>query len=229
MKSNKSIARKSITALPLLLGVSLSLAPVVRAQTVPADLATAAKEACKKSAIAKGFTVISEDNVTPKGTDGANVVLSLSKAGHPAKLTCGYTKATGAALTDDTKVAVAPSPAATVSATGVAETVEKHHFPWGWLWLLPLLAIPFFFLGKNKEQPVARSYDTPVVSETYQGIVENNGARVNVHAQPNETSMVIGSLEHGQRVTLSNNSDNNWLQLSDGGWIPARSLRRNVV
>jgi hypothetical protein len=216
---------KTLLVFPLLLGSALSLSQVAHAQTLSAELTNTAKEACKKSAVDKGFKVENIVSVTPKGTDGANVVLTLSKDGHPAKLTCGYSKTAGAAIGED-KVATAT----TTTPSPVVETKTEEHkgFPWKWLLLLPLLAIPFLFLGK-KERPVAASYDTDLDVREYHGLVETDGNRVDIHAQPNSSSMVIGHLDHGQSVLLSGNHDNDWTQLKDGGWIPSRHVRRQVV
>jgi len=218
---------KALRTLPLILGASLSLTPaIVHAQAISAVLGNTAKEACSKSAVAKGFKVENVVSVTPKGVDGANVVLNLSKGGHPAKLTCGYSKAAGASIAEATPTpeVATPTPTPTVQAA----PVEHGGFPWKWLLLLPLLAIPFLFLGK-KERPVAASYDTDLDNREYSGLIETDGNRINIHAQPNDSSMVIGHLESGQSVLFSGNNDNGWTQIKDGGWIPSRYVRRQVV
>ncbi len=216
---------KTLRTLPLLLGAALSLTPAIaNAQTISTVLGNTAKEACSKSAVAKGFKVDNVVSVTPKGVDGANVVLNLSKDGHPAKLTCGYTTASGASIAEATPTPEAANPTPIVKAA----PVEHNGFPWKWLLLLPLLAIPFLFLGK-KERPVAASYDTDLDNREYSGLIETDGGRIDIHAQPNDSSMVIGHLESGQSVLFSGNNDNGWTQIKDGGWIPSRYVRRQVV
>jgi|GEM_PF-777680 len=237
MKKNRSLSAKSLTSVPILLSFTLSLTSAVYAQKVSLEISKPAKEACIKVAKEKGYDKINIVSVEPKGTDGANVVLNLTKDGHTDKLTCGWSKKAGAAFGEDK--AATPAPVATPVATPAVVTTpqaaptpapEHHGFPW-WLLAIPILgALAYFFLRKKEPEivqatPRATGYDTV---EQYEGIIENNGNAVDVYSQPNSSSLVTGSLNDGQRVTLSGTQDNNWSQLSDGGWIPTRFIRKQT-
>ncbi len=84
------------------------------AQSVPEELASTAKTACVDAAKSKGFQLKKVVSVTPKGSDGATAVLTLTRSKQIFKLTCGYTKAAGASIGGDAKApaAAAPEPAA---------------------------------------------------------------------------------------------------------------------
>jgi hypothetical protein len=169
----------------LALAVALTLPS--HAQTVPQALSDAATAACKDSAVAKGFQVVNVVAVEPKsGTaDAANVVLNLSKNGQAFKLTCGYTKAAGAAIGDTSSPAAVatatpspvetatPSPTATpsVTPTPAPATAEKPAGISPWWWLLPILGIPLLallFRSPRREAvapPPERTYTPPPAPE----------------------------------------------------------------
>jgi len=231
MKKNRSLVAQSLATVPILLSFTVSLTPAVYAQS--AEVSKTAKEACIKVAKDKGYKKINIVSLTPKGTDGANVVLSLSKeadGGNPAKLTCGWSQKAGAAFGEDKVAPVAATTPAPVTTTAPVVTKERGGFPW-WLLLLPLLGLGAYFLLRKKpavEETIARPivYDS---IEPYEGIIQNNGSAVDVYSQPNSSSMVMGTLNDGQRVRLSGSQDNNWSQLSDGGWIPTRYVKKQVM
>jgi hypothetical protein len=226
MKTLEKLAsRSAISAITvtLLWGVPL----VAQAQTVPTDLANAAEEACKSSAVAKGFQVVDVVSITPKsGTaDGADVVLNLTRDGQPFKLTCGYSKTAGAAIGESSTATTAPALAPTTAPVpATTTTTTDTGFPWWWL-LIPILGIPLLALLFKKDRPVATPTGT---ARTYvapkEAIVRGYGNSVNVYSGPGTTYQVSGSLRDGQRVTLSNQTSNDWSQLADGGWIPTSSL-----
>lgn len=108
--------------------IGASVFSSVQAQVNP-TLSTAAQDACKASAVAKGFQVAEVVSVEPKaGTaDGVDVVLSLTRDGQPFKLTCGYTAASGAAIGDTQAPAATTAPAP--ATTNTAPTTTAPHPP----------------------------------------------------------------------------------------------------
>ncbi len=174
------------------------------AQTVPSDLSAAATEACTRSAESKGFQVKDVVSVEPKaGTDGANVVLNLDRAGQAYKLTCGYSKSAGAMIGEDT----------------AASTTAPNLSSFWWL-LLPLIGLPLLlaWVG-NRDRHLA-----PIHQERSEALVKNDGKSLSIHSGPDESHAVTGVLYDGQHVTLSGRRSDNWAELADGGWIPARLL-----
>jgi|GEM_PF-247190 len=104
--SNRWLAALTATSTLCLMATTASYA-----QSVPKELANTAKEACINVAKSKGFEITDVVSITPKSTDGANVVLTLSRAQQLFKLTCGYTKAAGASIGGAEKAPVANAPA----------------------------------------------------------------------------------------------------------------------
>jgi len=202
-----------LAVIPLAAGIAVSIAPLAFAQK--ADIAQTAQKACEDAAVSKGFKVDNVVSITPKGTDGADVILTLSRDGHPAKLTCGWTKGQGAAFGD------LPIPKVSIPTTAipVPKVAADPFNPWGWLLALGAIAAPLYLKRAHH----------PVVAEGAAGhleaYVDGHGNRVNVHDNPSATSTIIGSLEDGHRVFLSGRTDNNWSQLREGGWITTRSLK----
>ncbi|MBV8886661.1 MAG: SH3 domain-containing protein [Chroococcidiopsidaceae cyanobacterium CP_BM_RX_35] len=231
MKNLKFIAVQSATV-SMLLGFGLSVAPA-HGQGVPTDLANAAKEACVNSAKSKGFQVDQIVSVAPSGTDRANVGLNLSRDGHPFKLTCGYSKTAGAAIgNDSTATTTSASPATTTSASPDLR-------PLWWL-LIPVIGLPLLLLwtrGRDRGRDSAvstaveryRGRDSGVRTavERYRAVVRRSGSSVNIHSGPGDSYKVTGTLHDMQQVTLSGRQDNNWLELSEGGWVPAQYLETN--
>ncbi|MBV9389532.1 MAG: hypothetical protein JOZ78_24180 [Chroococcidiopsidaceae cyanobacterium CP_BM_ER_R8_30] len=201
IKSPKFIAVQS-AAVSILLGFGLSVSPV-HAQGVSASLANAAKEACVNSAKSKGFQVDQIVSVAPSGTDSANVILNLSRDGHPFKLTCGYSKTSGAAIGNDSTATTSASP---------------DLRPLWWL-LIPAIGLPLLLLWTR-----GRDSETRTAVERYEAIVRRNGSSVDIHSGPGDSYKVTGTLHDRQRVVLSGRQDNNWVELSEGGWVPTQYL-----
>jgi hypothetical protein len=234
--------------------VSISFASPGDSQTVSQELSDAAQVACRDSAVAKGFEVVSVASVEPKSgtTDGATVVLNLTRNGEPFKLTCGYTPAAAAAPATTSPEAIAsPSPVATPTPTATTSTpvaTETRGFPWWWL-LLPLIGIPllYWLLRKPAEETTvirtteAKSYAPPTptlqperpakTTPDYRNyvtpakaVIRSNNHSVNVFSGPATSYRVTGVLQDGQEVMLSGHSENNWSELTEGGWVPSSNL-----
>ncbi|MBW4659503.1 MAG: SH3 domain-containing protein [Drouetiella hepatica Uher 2000/2452] len=197
---NLSIVPSTVLLLSLVLPISSAYA-----QTVSADLAAAATEACTRSAESKGFQVRDVVSVESKaGTDGANVVLNLDRAGQAYKLTCGYSASAGAMIGDDTA-------AASVAAPNLSSL---------WWLLLPIIGLPLLLAWtKNRDRNLY-----PTHQERSEALVKNDGKSLSIHSGPDASHSVTGVLYDGQRVTLSGRRSDNWAELADGGWVPARLL-----
>ena len=221
MKAIKFNKYQSAVILSLLLASAI---PATQALAQTADVASAAKKACEESAVAKGFKVSEIVSVEPKGTDGANVVLSLIRAGNPYKLTCGYTVAGGASITEETTK--------TVTTTQTAAT--NAGFPWWWL-LLPILGLLALFAWSrgqgekttvidNRGYQAPRTYETGFVAKPYDAIVRNSGQTVNVYSGPGTTNKIIKTLNDTERVRATGRKDGAWTELASGGWVQTSHL-----
>jgi len=207
---------------PLLLGITLSLVPAAYAQYTT-DKETDVKNACKKAALDQGWTIQGLGAVSPdaKDKDKVPMVYSLGEQKN-LNTTCQYDEKTKKATFVSEK-----AKQETTKELNKATAAEDLFNPWGWLLVPIVLAVPFFL--KRKEP--AYNTGAPSVAERsghYDGIIENRGNRVNVHNRPNANSDIVGALEDGQRIALSGRQDNNWSELSDGGWIPTRSLKSRI-
>lgn len=191
-------------------------APQVLAQSV--DVANAAKGACEDAALNKGFKVVDVVSISPKGTDGADVVLTLSKEGQAYKLTCGYTTKGGAAFAED----LTQSVASTVGAV-TTPTIPMNWGPLWWL-LLPIIGLPLLlaWVGNRRTEtvPAARHYaGTTIVGKPYDAVVRSSGQTINVYSGPATTNRIVATLNDTQRVTLSGRKDGGWSELATGGWV----------
>ena len=231
----KRISLMSQSLFAASLGVTL-MVTAVSAQTVSADLSTAAKDACTRSAESKGFTVKEVVSVEPKAgaTDGATVVLNLDKAGQLYKLTCGYSASTGASIDDSSSTAstmTAPAttttaaPTTTTTTTATAPTFNYSAPNLAWL-LLPLIGLPLLlalFRGRDKD---AVGYATR--TERLEGLVRNRGRALNVHSGPAAHHSVTETLRDGQRILLSGRQQDGWVELAEGGWVSSEALDLDV-
>jgi uncharacterized protein YgiM (DUF1202 family) len=203
------------TALALAATLTIA-AQSVQAQAVSTDLAERARESCTSKAREKGFElkeVVSTD-ATPDG--GVRVVLNLTRDGANARLTCTLGSDGAVAFGDDTTAATAVTP---------ERTYSPLIPPWLGL-LLPLAGlIPLLLWAKGRDAAEYERRATTVrAGDRYEGVVRTDGQPLDVHSGPSSTSRVIGNLRNGQRVTLSGRQDDNWVELADGGWIPARNI-----
>jgi hypothetical protein len=209
MKDSKKlniVSFRSVVAASALIAVALPFASAAYAQNVPADLASAARQACIQSAESKGFQVADVVAIQPKAdnSNGANVVMSLTRDGQPYKLTCGYSKSAGAVFGDST--------------AGVTTTTPDWSKLW-WL-LLPLLGLPLLLLWASK-----RDAATKTAEHGYEAIVRRHGGNpVDIHSGPGSSYRVTGTLRNGQSVILSGRQDDVWAELKDGGWVLTQYL-----
>lgn len=235
MKILKYVTFQSIAAASVLVSAAIPFA--ANAQGVAADVASAARQACISSAESKGFQVAEVTSIEPKAgvADGANVVLSLTKAGQPYKLTCGYTKAAGAVFSDNATTTTTTAPTTTTTTTAPApaatETVKAvppaSLAPLWWL-LLPLIGLPLL-LWWTKGRGAAATATREYAMDQTEAIVRNRGNAVNVHSGPGTDYRVTETLRDGEIVQLSGQYKNNWAELEHGGWIPSENIETAAV
>lgn len=190
------------------------------AQAVSPDLDARAREACIQKAEADGFALQDVASVTAADADTVNVVLNLNRDGQLYKLTCGYSASRGSATVADS-----------------TSTAARIYQPWVNPWLLTLLpllvGLPLLLAwvkGRSSEEYLryAGVKDTRArYIEHSEAIVRTDGSMLDIHSGPAGTYRVTGNLRNGQRVQLSGRYENNWVELADGGWIPAEYLETN--
>ncbi|OKH32928.1 hypothetical protein NIES2119_24625 [[Phormidium ambiguum] IAM M-71] len=230
MKNVKLNAVQSLAAISILFSPTLSLV-AANTQEIPQKLADAAKEACIRSAEAKGFKIEQVVSLEPNGTDGVRAILSQSRNGQANQLTCGYSEKDGAVFneeTTETTITIVPT-TAVITEFGTALVPTATDFAPLWWLLLPLLALPLLLWWTKRrdalETSEANAYVTTAVADKdYEAIVRTNGSLINVHLGPNDTHTIIGTLRDNQRVSLSGRYDNNWAELINGGWVNSQYL-----
>lgn len=206
---------KKAGALAMIGAATLAVATPIHAQgTVAPDLANAAKTACINKAQADGYTLKDVLSVEPYDATGdrVKVVLNLVKNNAEARLTCGYTKG-------DQSVSFDPGAAAET-----AQDTARGVNPWLWL-LLPLIGIPLLIaLTRGRQRPAEDdNYATRTTTTgRTEGFVRTNGEALDVYSGPATTYRVTGTLRNGDRVVVTGRRENNWLELENGGWIPAQ-------
>ncbi|MBF2076598.1 MAG: SH3 domain-containing protein [Synechococcales cyanobacterium C42_A2020_086] len=200
----------SLAATSMLMTIALPVASA-HAQSVPADIAQTAQESCVRTAESRGFTLNEVVSVGPSdqsGTNGAKVVLSLTRDGQLFKLTCEYNPQAGAVIGDDA------TSAATATATDTA-------FPWWWL-LLPILGLPLLLWWAGKRDQTTAVRDT--YTEWREAMVKNADRGLNIYTGPDSTYRVTGTLRNRDHVRLSGRRTGDWVELADGGWVNSRYL-----
>lgn len=232
MKTLRSATLHSISAAAILVGATIPFA-AANAQTVAVDVATAARQACISSAESKGFQVVDVAAIEPKAgvADGANVVLNLTKAGQPYKLTCGYTKSAGAVFSDNaaTTTTAAPTTTAPAATTETVKTTPPASLAPLWWLLLPLIGLPLLLWWTRGRGAAATATRGAYATGRTEAIVRNHGNPVNIYSGPGTDYRVTGSLQDGQTVWLSGQYNNNWAELEEGGWIPAQNVETAVA
>ncbi len=208
MKNAKLTTVQAVAAASMMLGVVMPLSPVY-GQEVAEPLATTAKEACISAAKVKGFDLKEVISTTAKGTDGADVILHLTRDGQLYKLTCGYTPG-GTMIGDETAE----------PGTAMTKDSDLSGLWWALLPLAALLGLLWWLKGRGHSDAA-----TPV--GRYPAIIRHPGSSLDIHSGPGTGYDVTGTLHDGERVTLSGRYDNNWAELVDGGWIPNQYVEKS--
>lgn len=220
----KTTHLKKAGVLAIISAATLAVASPIQAQgTVAPDLANAAKTACIDKAKADGYTLKDIVSVAPYDATGdrVRVVLNLVKGGSEARLTCGYTKGDKSVSFDAGQAAGQ----AVDNAQDAAQDATRGVSPWLWL-LLPLIGIPLLIaLTRGKQRTT--DYDnyntrTTVGGERTEGLIKTNGEALEVYSGPGTANQITGRLRNGDRVVLTGRRENNWVELENGGWIPAQ-------
>ncbi|PSF38595.1 SH3 domain-containing protein [Aphanothece hegewaldii CCALA 016] len=211
----KTTNLKKAGVLAILSAATLAVASPIQAQgTVAPDVANAAKTACIDKAKADGYTLKDILTVEPYDATGdrVKVVLNLVKGDTEARLTCGYTQGDQSVAFDNNQT------------TENTQNNDRGVSPWLWL-LLPLIGIPLLIaLTRGKQRTTDyNNYATQTTgTERAEGFVRTNGEALDVYSGPGTTYRVTGTLQNGDRVNLTGRKENNWLELENGGWIPAQ-------
>jgi hypothetical protein len=215
------------------LGLLAAAGPVLAVSTEEAlKTATAA---CLDSAGKQGWRTDLAKVISSRSVDAdkVEVVFDLTKDGtNTARLTCPYSLSKGVATTfggTETPAATTPPPAETTTTTDTGTGVN----PW-WL-LLPLgLGLLSWAALRGKTEDVVTNPGT-----TYSGSYTNTSTvttgtstsrnifveanahdgqlEVREHADIN--SPVLRRVRNGENVQLTGHRRNDWLELSNGGWV----------
>lgn len=214
-------------SIAVLAATMISLGAPARAQSsLTPELQTQAEQACIESAQTRGFELDEVVSVAPTDGDTVQVVLNLLRNGQLYKLTCGYSTADRSATVGEEAPGNAGAADTSTTAPSTTQTYQSFN-PWLGL-LIPLIGLPLLLLwakGRRSDEYnryANGDYDRVVYGERSEAIVRSNDELVNVYSGPGSTYRVTDTLRQGQRIILSGRYDSDWLELENGGWVPAR-------
>jgi hypothetical protein len=159
-----------------------------------------------------------------------------------ATVDSGTTATTGVEATSaETAIETSPNTVETAETTETVETTEttadtapiRTYRPWlnpWWGILLPLLVglplLLWWVAGRREERDRYAVADRNGVyhGDRSDAIVRAEHEVVNIHSGPGRTYPVTGALRNGEHTVLSGRYDSDWVELENGGWIPARSI-----
>jgi hypothetical protein len=211
------------------LGLLAAAGPVLAVSTEEAlKTATAA---CLDSAGKQGWRTDLAKVISSRSIDAdkVEVVFDLTKDGtNTARLTCPYSLSKGVAATfggAETPAETTPAPVETTTTTDTATGVN----PW-WL-LLPLgLGLLSWAALRGKTEDVATysgSYTTPTSTVTTGTTTSRNifveanahDGQVEVREHADVNSAVLRRVRNGENVQLTGHRRNDWLEVTNGGWV----------
>ncbi len=178
-----------------------------------AAMLTTAETACLENAAADGYDPDLAQVVSSRviDSDRVEVVLNLTKDGQNfARLTCPFSATTGIGN-------FVGDAAAAVSAPSLGRL---------WWLLLPLLGLPLLLAALRGRDRTAVEAVTPIGDRVYtEGWVNTNSDLLDVREYHNSNARVLRSLPNSEYVRLTGRHDNDWVELTDGGWVPSYYLR----
>lgn len=198
----------------LTIAIVLPFVPSAQGQPVSDALASRAKELCITRAGEQGFKLKEVTSIVSVADGGVRAVLSLTRQGANATLTCTLSKEGKVALGDD----AGGMSADTLPAPG--------NGPLAWL-LLPLLGLPLLWWwakGRDRANPAYAQGDYAAYGRASEAVVRTGGDDLNVHSAPGSHHPVIRTLPDGQRVNTTGSYLEGWAELEQGGWVHADSL-----
>jgi hypothetical protein len=174
-----------------------------------------AEKACIENAAADGYNPDLAQVVSSRAIDNdkVEVVLNLTKDGQSFdRLTCPFSASTGIGN-------FVSDAADTVAAPGLGRL---------WWLLLPLLGLPLLLAALRGRDRGAVEAVTPIGDRVYtEGWVNTNSGPLDVREYPNSNARVLRSLPNDEYVRLSGRHDSDWVELTEGGWVPSYYLRYN--
>jgi hypothetical protein len=209
----------------------------------PAELLKTAEAACLETAATQGWRSDLAKVVSSKALDAdrVEVVFELTKDGvNSARLTCPYSVKGGvgnAFTTRQAEVGSAPEGAATAP-PGIAVNQGK-----AWWLLLPLaLGLGSWLWLRGRHEPTGHAYATAGLTtgagagSWYDAEAAARNGLVEVREHADSSSRVLRQMRNGDTFQITgvrrrDASNNEWLEVSSGGWVPDGETRydRNVV
>jgi len=219
------------------LGLLAAAGPVLAVSTEEAlKTATAA---CLDSAGKQGWRTDLAKVISSRSVDAdkVEVVFDLTKDGtNTARLTCPYSLSQGVATTFGGAEAPAATTAAPAETTTTQDTGTAVNPGRAWWLLLPLgLGLLSWAALRGKNEGVATNTGT-----TYSGSYTNTGSTVttgtttsrNIFVEANAhdgqvevrehadiNSSVLRRVRNGENVQLTGHRRNDWLEVTNGGWV----------
>jgi len=220
---------KTIYRSLVLVGCSAVLVITATPSLATADMLKTAEKACIEKASNEGYNparaeVISSESVD---ADTVKVVLNLTKDGtNFARLTCPYSVSQGVGSFGE-----------------AAANAATAHGNWNRLWwlLLPIIGIPLLLSSlrdRNRREYVAADRVSGGATRDYgsadrvqnlrsytDAYVNTQGEVLEVREYPDQASRVLRRFSDGDRLELTGQQDQEWVEVLGGGWVHSRFLR----
>ncbi len=178
-----------------------------------AEMLQTAEAACIENAAADGYAPDLAQVVSSRAIDNdrVEVVLNLTKDGQNFdRLTCPFSASRGIGS----------------FVSGAADTVAAPGLGRLWWLLVPLVGLPLLLVALRGRDRAAVDAATPITNQVYtEGWVNTNGGPLDVREYAGSDARVVRSLTNGEHVHLTGRHDNDWVELTEGGWVPSYYLR----
>ncbi|AFY28498.1 hypothetical protein Cyagr_1322 [Cyanobium gracile PCC 6307] len=185
----------------------------------PEALVRSAQAACLEKAATDGWRTDQAKLISARAlnADRAEVVFDLTKDGAgTSRLTCPYSASQG--------VGVFSGQAAMAQES---QSVDRNR---AWWILLPVGLGLLAWAALRGRDDNTRNTTAPSRSMGHDNLLAQADARdgsLEVHEQPNITSLVLKKVVNGDSIGLTGARRNDWLEVAKGGWVRDADVRYN--
>ncbi|MBW4530374.1 MAG: hypothetical protein KME02_06765 [Aphanothece saxicola GSE-SYN-MK-01-06B] len=215
-------SRQSLTQFAIASAAALGLLGVAGGAMAmaPEALVQSAQTACLERAATDGWRTDQAKVISARAlnADRAEVVFDLTKDGAgTSRLTCPYSASQGVGVFSG-QAAMAQD----------SQAVDRSR---AWWILLPVgLGLLAWAALRDRDGANRNTTGSPSRSTGHDNLLAKADARngsLEVHEQPNTTSLVVKKVVNGDSIGLTGARRNDWLEVAKGGWVRDADVRYN--